>query len=306
MTASLPATENADPAFLDYDTWPVATQLTALWQSQLTAAAVVSSALPALTAAVESALPRLKAGGRLVYAGAGSSGRLAAQDGAELEPTYNWPPERMRLLIAGGREALLNAVENAEDDASAGCAETEALQLTANDVVVGIAASGKTPYTVACIKAASNAGALTVGIANVPETALLLAAKHAVFVGTGAEPIAGSTRMKAGTAQKIVLNLLSTSLMTGLGRVYRARMVDMRSRNAKLRERAVRMVINLTDCSEENARIALEQTDGHVKSAVLMALGADKKAAETALSQSDDNLRNALSRLGLARTSLCT
>lgn len=207
---------------------------------------------------------------------------------------------------SGGREALLNAVENAEDNAEAGRAEVEALALTENDVVVGIAASGRTPYTVACVKAARNAGALTLGIANVPETPLLLAAEHAVFVGTGAEPIAGSTRMKAGTAQKIVLNLFSTSLMTGLGRVYKARMVDMRSRNAKLRERAVRMVVNLTECSEENARIALEQTEGHAKPAVLIALGAEKKAAHAELLRSDDNLRMALSRLGLARTSLCT
>jgi N-acetylmuramic acid 6-phosphate etherase len=277
-----------------------------LWQSQLAAAAVVSSALPALSAAVEAALPRLKSGGRLVYAGAGSSGRLAAQDGAELEPTYNWPPDRMCILVAGGERALLHAVENAEDDAAAGRAEVEALGLAARDVLVGIAASGRTPYTIACVEAARAAGALTVAIANVPGAPLLAAADHAVLVETGAEPIAGSTRMKAGTTQKIVLNLLSTSLMTGLGRVYRSRMVDMRSRNAKLRDRAVGMVASLADCTPDAARIALEEMGGHVKPAVIVARGISREEAYAALSRNKDDLRAALSDLGLASSRQAT
>ncbi|GBR08349.1 N-acetylmuramic acid 6-phosphate etherase [Acetobacter oeni] len=296
----LPATEGADPAFDAFDTWPVSTQLGALWQSQLAAAAIVSSALPALSVAAEAALPCLRNGGRLIYAGAGSSGRLAAQDGAELEPTYNWPPERLLLLIAGGPGALLNAVENAEDDEVAARAAVREAAIGPDDVLVGVAASGRTPYTVAAVEAARSAGALTIGIANVPETPLLLGAACPVFVGTGAEPIAGSTRMKAGTAQKIVLNLLSTTLMTGLGRVYRAQMVDMRSRNAKLRRRAVRMVMGLAACPEATARIALEQTDGHVKPAVLIARGTDRDEALAALSRNSDNLRNAINELGLA------
>lgn len=306
MTGILPATEGVDPAFEEYDTWPVSMQLNALWQSQLAAAAVVSAALPALSRAVEDALPRLRAGGRLIYAGAGSSGRLAAQDGAELEPTYNWPAERMHVLIAGGPEALLNAVENAEDNVTAAQDTVQSLNITSNDVLVGIAASGRTPYTVACVEAAHAKGAETIGIANVAGTPLLLAAEHSVLVETGAEPIAGSTRMKAGTSQKIVLNLLSTSLMTGMGRVYQARMVDMRSRNAKLRERAVRMVCSLTGCKAETARIALEQTDGHVKTAVLVALGVSKTDAVAALFRAEDNLRRAFNELGLARQARAT
>ncbi|NHN87631.1 N-acetylmuramic acid 6-phosphate etherase [Acetobacter conturbans] len=306
MSPVLPATEGIDPAFEDYDTWPVASQLTALWQSQLAAAAIVSSALPALSRAVEAALPRLKAGGRLIYAGAGSSGRLAAQDGAELEPTYNWPPERMQVLIAGGPTALLNAVENAEDDEVAAREAIDALAITPNDVLAGIAASGRTPYTVACVRAAREAGALTLGISNAPDTPLLLCAEHPILIETGAEPISGSTRMKAGTTQKIVLNLLSTALMTGLGRVYRARMVDMRSRNEKLRQRAVRMVVSLAGCDEETARIALEQADGHVKLAVIVAYGVSAPDALAALSRADGNLRTVLRELGLASVSPCT
>ncbi|NHN83630.1 N-acetylmuramic acid 6-phosphate etherase [Acetobacter musti] len=297
----LPATEGADPAFDAFDTWPVGTQLTALWQSQLAAAAVVSAALPALSAAVEAALPRLRRGGRLAYAGAGSSGRLAAQDGAELEPTYNWAPERLLLFIAGGPEALLTAVENAEDDGEAARVAVRDAAIGPDDVLVGVAASGRTPYTVAAIEAARAAGALTVGVANVSGTPLLAQSEYPVFVGTGAEPIAGSTRMKAGTAQKIVLNLLSTTLMTGLGRVYRAQMVDMRSRNEKLRRRAVRMVMGLAGCDEPVARIALEQTGGHVKPAVLIACGTDATKAEAALSATGGNLRAAINELGLAR-----
>ncbi|GBQ23193.1 N-acetylmuramic acid 6-phosphate etherase [Acetobacter estunensis NRIC 0472] len=300
MSASLPATEGFDPAFDEFDTWPVGTQLNALWQSQLAAAAVVSGALPALTRAVEAALPCLEAGGRLIYAGAGSSARLAAQDGAELEPTYNWPPERMIVLIAGGTGALLQAVENAEDNEAAAQDAVREAHIGAQDVVVGIAASGRTPYTIACVKAARERGALTIGLANVPDTPLLAAAEHAVTVETGAEPISGSTRMKAGTTQKIVLNLLSTTLMTGLGRVYRARMVDMRSRNAKLRTRAVRMVTALANCDEEQARFALDATNGHVKPAILVACGITAEQAQEALARTDGNLRRALKNLGLA------
>ncbi len=268
-----------------------------LWEGQLAAVAAVGPAVGAIAAAVSAALPRLRAGGRLVYAGAGSSGRLGAQDGAELEPTFDWPRDRLVLLPAGGPTALSQAVENAEDDTDAALADLEAHGVGAQDVVIAIAASGGTPFTVALMREARRRGALTIGVANSPGAPLLDAAEHPVLVATGAEPIAGSTRLKAGTAQKVVLNLLSTAMMTGLGRVHAGRMVDMQARNAKLRLRAVAMVGELAGCDPEPAATALAATGQRVKPAILVARGLSPAQALDVLARHEGNLRRALASL---------
>ncbi len=256
--------------------------------------ASIGPALDAIAGAVEAALPRLRDGGRLAYAGAGSSGRLGAGDGAELEPTFDWPRDRLLLLIAGGVRALTQAVENAEDDAPDARAQVAAAGVGPHDVVIGVAASGATPFTLAAVAAARARGALTIGLANSAGSPLLLAAEHPILVASGAEPIAGSTRMKAGTAQKVVLNLLSTAMMTGLGRVHAGRMVDMQARNAKLRRRAVAMVAELAGCDGARATDALAATGGRVKPAVLVALGLSAPDAAAALAANAGRLRAAL------------
>jgi N-acetylmuramic acid 6-phosphate etherase len=288
------ATEDIDPRFADLDLWSNAEALQALYQSQLDALARVSSALPAIAAAVEQAAPRLRAGGRLIYAGAGTSARIAVQDGAELGPTFNWPHDRVAFAISGGDKALLQAVENAEDQAGCGAARMAQLTVSRNDVVIGLAASGATAFTIAAIEAARAAGALTIGVANTPGSPLLSASEHAILVDTGAEPIAGSTRMNAGTTQKVVLNLISTLIMVRLNRVYRGLMVDMRPTNAKLRRRAARMVMTISGATESEAEQALASADGDVKLAALLVRGLDRRVAQALLDKHDGSLRAAL------------
>ncbi len=294
----LPATEAASPRFATMDTWPSADILDALLEGQMAAVAAVRPALPALAAAADAAAERLRDGGRLAYAGAGTSGRIGVQDGAELAPTFNWPRDRLVLLLAGGEAALTQAVENAEDRDSLARGDVAAAKLGTSDVLVGLAASGATPYTLACLQAARLAGALTIGIANSPGAPLLAIADHAILIETGAEPIAGSTRMKAGTAQKVALNLFSTLLMTRLGRIYRGQMVDMVARNSKLRARAIRMLRELTGCSSEAGTAALAQADGSVKAAVLILHGLNRPRADALLAQHGGHLRQALESLG--------
>ena len=279
----MPATERVDPRYLALDEWPSAVALDALLEAQMSAVAAVRPALSAIAAAAEAAVERLRSGGRLIYCGAGTSGRIGVQDGAELPPTFAWPEERLGLLIAGGRDALTRAVEDAEDSMSAATMDMAAQHVAAADVVVGLAASGSTPYVLGCIRHARLSGALTIGVANSPGGQLLAAVEHAILVQTGPEPIAGSTRLKAGTSQKVVLNLFSTLVMVRLGRVWRGQMVDMVARNEKLRRRAVRMVCDLTGCDPGAAHDALESSEGRVKLAVLLLSGVNQEDATARL-----------------------
>ncbi len=294
---ALPATESADPRYEELDAWEPGAALHALWEAQLAAAAAVRPALGAIEAAVAAALPRLRGAGRLAYAGAGTSGRIAVQDGAELAPSFGWPEDRLVLLMAGGPAALTRAAEGAEDDRSAAIATVAAHDLGPMDVLLAVAASGRTIFTCACLEEAGRRAALTVAIANNAETPMLALADHPVLLETGAEPVAGSTRLKAGTAQKIALNLFSTLLMLRLGRVYRGRMVDMRATNAKLRRRALHMVRDLTGAAEPPARDALARAEGNVKLAVLLLRGLDPPAARALLERHDGGLRAALRAL---------
>ncbi len=291
------ATEHRSTRYEDLDSWPSLDVLSALYEGQLSAVAAVRSALPAIAAAAEVAVEHLRGGGRLVYVGAGTSGRIGVQDGAELPPTFNWPDERVVYLMAGGEGALLRAVENAEDSVEDGTARIRRARVGPTDVVIGVAASGTTPFTVAALREATALGAHTIGVSNNAGAPILAACTHPILVETGEEVVAGSTRMKAGTAQKIVLNLFSTLVMIRLGRVYRGLMVHMRATNAKLRRRAEIMVAQITGCSEAAAVEALAQADGDLKIASLIIHGADRAAAEAILARNDDNLRFALKEI---------
>jgi N-acetylmuramic acid 6-phosphate etherase len=288
--AHLPTTEACDPRTLGLDEWPALVAANALWEGQMAAVAAVRPALPAIAAAAEAAASRLRRTGRLIYCGAGTSGRLGVLDASELPPTFDWPPERLHHLLAGGSAALTSAVENAEDRTDLAAADLEAAKITDCDVVIAIAASGATPYAITCATMARARWALTIGIANSPGAPLLSACDHAILVETGAEPIAGSTRLKAGTSQKVVLNLLSTLIMVRLGRVWRGQMVDMVARNEKLRRRALRMVRGLTGATEDAARDALAQAGGKAKLAILLLHGMDADEAATKLAEAGGQL----------------
>jgi N-acetylmuramic acid 6-phosphate etherase len=292
------STEQIDARYVDLDSWPVSQMLAAMFEGQLAAVAAVGGALQAIAAAVDAALPGLRRGGRIVYVGAGTSGRIAVQDGAELTPTFDWPSERLVFLLAGGITALTKSVEGAEDKAFEGRRAIEEASLTSNDVVVAVAASGTTPFTVGALCAANSVGAVTIAVANNPESPLLENARCPILVETGAEVIAGSTRMKAGTAQKVVLNLLSTALMIAMGRVYRGLMVHMRVRNAKLRRRGEAMIAGIVGCSKDEAARWLEEADGDVKSAVLLGFGLTAGEVAGVLQRHRGNLRAVLDELG--------
>lgn len=287
-------TETVDVRYVDIDRWPTLLAVEAMLEGQLAAVASVRGALGALAAASEAAAARLSRGGRLAYAGAGTSGRIAVQDGVELSPTFNWPSERLVFLLAGGLDALSESAEGAEDDAAAAAEQVERAELSDNDVLVGVAASGRTPFTVEAVRRARARGALTVGVSNNPRTPLLEAAEHPLLADTGSELVAGSTRMKAGTAQKALLNILSTATMLRCGLVYRGLMVNMRVSNDKLRTRARRMVEQLADVDEAQAARALETAGDDIKIAVLLANGVEPERAAAMLALRGGNLRAAL------------
>jgi N-acetylmuramic acid 6-phosphate etherase len=291
------ATEEVDPRFADLDAWSLASAMEAMWEGQLAAIAAVGRAIPAITAATNAAKEALGDRGRLVYVGAGTSGRVAVQDGAELTPTFAWPQERLHFIIAGGENAFVASVEGAEDDVDDAVKQIDAVRLSQNDVVIAVSASGTTPFTEAALRQAGSHRAVTIGVANNPGTALLASARYPVLVETGRELIAGSTRMKAGTAQKVVLNLISTGIMLGLGCVYRGMMVNMQPTNAKLKRRAEIMVGRIAGCSETQAARALEQTAGDIKTAALLVLGYDKAEAESILAGYKGNLRRVFADL---------
>jgi N-acetylmuramic acid 6-phosphate etherase len=291
------ATEEVDPRFADLDAWSLASAMEAMWEGQLAAVAAIGRALPAITAATNAAREALGDRGRLIYVGAGTSGRVAVQDGAELTPTFAWPQERLHFIIAGGESAFVASVEGAEDDVLDAVKQIDAARLSQNDVVIAVSASGTTPFTEAALRAAGAYRAVTIGVANNPGTALLASAKYPVLVETGRELIAGSTRMKAGTAQKVVLNLISTGIMLGLGSVYRGMMVNMQPTNAKLKRRAETMVGRIAGCDETQAARALDQAAGDIKTAALLVLGYDQAEAESILASHKGNLRRVFAEL---------
>ncbi|WP_409269041.1 N-acetylmuramic acid 6-phosphate etherase [Massilia sp. BHUDP2] len=251
------------------DQYPTVELVNVLVDDQLNAVNAVRAAAPRIAAAVTAALPRVEAGGRLIYVGAGTSGRLGVLDSVELYPTFSWPHERAVALLAGGQEAMFVAVEGAEDDFEQGAADLKQVDVNANDVVLLIAASGSTPYVLGALQAARAAGALTIGFANNPDAPVAKDAEIGVTLDTGPEVISGSTRLKAGTSQKIALNTFSSALMVRLHKVYGNLMVDLKATNAKLVRRAIRLTVFATGADEAAAQAVLEQCGYHVKTAVV-------------------------------------
>jgi len=291
-------TERPSPRYSGIDIWEPADVLDAMIEGQFAAVAAVRAARPALEAAALAMEARLRQCGRLVYAGAGTSGRLAVQDGAELMPTFSWPEERLLLLMAGGKDALLQSVEGAEDEVEHATRLVRQHGIGGNDVLIAVAASGTTPFTLACLREAKKRRALTIGIANNRDAPLLQEADHPIFLDTGSEPIAGSTRMKAGTAQRIALNLLSSLLMILQGRVYEGLMVDVQAVNKKLVRRSESMLARLTRADPPQVRDALERADGSVKLAFLLLQGLSLKEAKRLLERTGGQLRAAMSLIG--------
>lgn len=277
-------TEKRNPKSRHIDRVPTLDALRIMNEEDATVTLAVRDALPDIARAVDVIVDRLRGGGRLIYVGAGTSGRLAVVDAAECVPTFNVEPTLVQALIAGGKGALITSVEDAEDNRQAARDDLLALGLTAQDVVVGIAASGRTPYAIAAVETAKEIGAATVGIACNAPAPLLEAADISIAVVTGPEVVTGSTRLKAGTAQKLVLNMISTATMIQLGKVYGNRMVDLRVSNEKLLHRARRIVAEVTGESLERSAELLAAADNEAKTAIAMAkLGVGAEAARAAL-----------------------
>ncbi|MEV4227908.1 N-acetylmuramic acid 6-phosphate etherase [Streptomyces bobili] len=258
-------------------------------------AGAVAARLPEIAGAVDAIAARMGRGGRLVYAGAGTAGRLGVLDASECPPTFDTAPGQVVGLIAGGPRAMVTSVEGAEDSRELARADLAALALTAEDTVVGISASGRTPYAVGAVEYARSLGALTVGLACNAGSALAAAAEHGIEVVVGPELLTGSTRLKAGTAQKLVLNMLSTITMIRLGKTYGNLMVDVRASNEKLRARSRRIVSLATGADDKEIEEALTATGGEVKHAILVLLaGVDGPSATRLLEESGGHLRAAL------------
>lgn len=288
-------TETPSTLHAQLDQYPTEDLVAAFVDDQRMAVSAVRAATADLARAVDSAAVRLARGGRLVYVGAGTSGRLGVLDSVELPPTFSWPPERAVALIAGGEKAMYRAVEGAEDDAVQGAKDIAGAGVGPNDVVILLAASGATPYVLGAIDAARQAGALTIGLANNPDAAVTRSAEIGITLATGSEVISGSTRLKAGTAQKIALNTLSSAIMVRLNKVYGNLMVDLRPTNAKLYRRAVRLTVLATGADEERARSVLEACNYRVKTAIV-ALSKDLAvdAADALLETNAGSVRRAL------------
>ncbi len=272
-------TEQPYPGHERLDEYGTRELVGAFLEDQAAAAVAVQNSAAQLALAVDGAVPRLQAGGRLIYVGAGTSGRLGLLDSVELNPTFSWPSDRALSLLAGGPAALYAAVEGAEDDQDRGARDLAELQPGPTDVVLLLAASGATPYTLGALAAARAAGAFTIGIANNPGSPLAAGAEVGITLDTGPEVISGSTRLKAGTSQKIALNTFSSAVMVRLHKVFGNLMVDVRPTNAKLVRRAVRLIGLATGAGEARAQAAFEACGGQVKTAivaVLKALGPDQ------------------------------
>jgi N-acetylmuramic acid 6-phosphate etherase len=263
-------TERVDERYASIDTASVAELALLMNEADGSVPAAVRQALGQIVPAIEAVTGRLANGGRLLYVGAGSAGRMGVLDAAECPPTFNTPADLVQAVIAGGGDAVRVAVEGAEDDTDAGRAMVAARDVGPADAMVGIAASGRTPYVVAAVRAARERGALTVGLSCNSDSPLSLAAQYPIEVLVGPEVLAGSTRLKAGTAQKLVLNMVSTIAMVQLGKTYGNLMVDLRVTNGKLRERALRIVERVTGASRRDAETALEAAGLDVKVAIVM------------------------------------
>jgi N-acetylmuramic acid 6-phosphate etherase len=289
----LPQTEAVDEGGVDLDLLDVTTLVARLIDAQRGAVDAVARQRGAIAEVVEAIVARIERGGHLHYVGSGSSGRIAALDAAEMPPTFGVEPDLVEAHVAGGPSALTRAVEGAEDDASAG--EAAMAGIGSEDAVIGLSASGSAAYVVAAISVARRRGALTVALTSSEPSALGEAAERCIVLATGAEPIAGSTRLRAGTAQKIALNAISTAVMVRLGKVYENLMVDVAATNRKLAARALRIVSRVGGVTEEHASELLELSGGSAKMAIVMAWrGCDASEARSLIERHRGRLRSVL------------
>lgn len=290
-------TEAFRPELAEIDRLPTLEIARLMNGEDATVPAAVAARLPQIAAAIDAIAERMACGGRLLYAGAGTAGRLGVLDASECPPTFDTDPSQVVGLIAGGPEAMVTAVEGAEDSRESAAQDLDALELTERDTVVGVSASGRTPYAVGAVEHARARGALTIGLSCNAGSALAAAADRGIEIVVGPELLTGSTRLKAGTAQKLVLNMLSTITMIRLGKTYGNLMVDVRASNDKLRARCRRIVALATGASEQEIDRALAATDGEVKNAILTVLGGvDGPTAAGLLAASGGQLRAALAK----------
>jgi N-acetylmuramic acid 6-phosphate etherase len=298
----LPVTEQENPRTHEIDRLPVAEIVRLMNEEDERVAGAVRLALDDVARAVEGVVERLRGGGRLFYIGTGTSGRLGVLDAAECPPTFGVSPELVQGIIAGGYSATYQAVEASEDDRAAGGRDLDGRGLSGKDAVVGIAASGRTPYTVGALEHARSVGAFTAAVTCVPASPITLVPEVSIVAVVGPEVIAGSTRLKAGTAQKMILNTLSTATMIRLGYVTGNRMTNLLPRNEKLRARSARILSAEAGLDADDARAALEAAGGHLPTALLMAKTAcSRSEAEQALTAARGNLQQAIGSLGQKR-----
>jgi N-acetylmuramic acid 6-phosphate etherase len=289
-------TEQRNPRTMSIDAISTAELVSTLQAENHLVAAAVDQTLPEMARLVDVLAERLGSGGHLFYIGAGTSGRLGVLDASECPPTFGVAPDMVQGIIAGGEKALVSSIEGVEDSYAQGQQDLAARGVSARDVVVGIAASGRTPYVIGALDFARQQGAVTAAVVNVSNSALSQHADFTLAAVTGAEPITGSTRMKAGTAQKLILNLLTTATMVKLGKVYENLMVDVKPTNVKLRNRAVRIVQQATGLSDEKCQHALAQVDWHAKAAiVVLLLNVSAQEAAAVLNRAGGHVRKALS-----------
>lgn len=289
------ATEQRNPNTMNIDTLSTLEMVRLINREDHKVAEAVSLVADKIAQAVDLIADRLRKGGRLIYCGAGTSGRLGILDAVECPPTYSTDPEMVQCLMAGGHGAIFKAVEGAEDNRELGVRDMQNISFSAGDVLVGIAASGRTPYVLGCMEYARSLGASTVAVTCCPGSMLDTFADIGIAPAPGPEVVTGSTRMKSGTAQKMVLNMLSTGAMIKLGKVYGNLMVDVKPSNEKLIRRCITIVCAATECDEETAAVALEACDYRPKTAIVMVLmGVDAQEAKTLLRQADGRVANVL------------
>lgn len=292
-------TEGRNPASQNIDELSTEAMLRVINDEDKKVALAVEAILPQIADAVDAICAAFRAGGRLIYCGAGTSGRLGILDASECPPTFGTPREQVIGLIAGGHTAILQAVENAEDNREQGAQDLKDIHFSRHDILVGIAASGRTPYVLGALAYANELGATTVALTCNPDSAMAQVAAIALTPVVGPEIVTGSSRMKAGTAQKLVLNMLTTGAMIRSGKVYGNLMVDVEATNQKLVQRQVNIVMQATDCDDATARAALTACGGHCKTAILMVLaGLDADEAKALLSQHQGFIRQALQAAG--------
>ncbi|HEX8847160.1 MAG TPA: N-acetylmuramic acid 6-phosphate etherase [Pyrinomonadaceae bacterium] len=295
---SIPLTEQENPRTAGISSLPTEEVVRLMNEEDARVASAVSAVLPEVARAVDAIAGRLRDGGHLFYVGTGTSGRLGVLDAAECPPTFGVSPELVQGIIAGGYDATYRAVEASEDDREAGARDLDARGVTKLDAVVGIAASGRTPYTIGAVEHARSLGAFTAAVTCVPDSEITRAAEVNIVAAVGPEVIAGSTRLKAGTAQKMILNMLSTATMIRLGYVTGNRMTNLLTRNVKLRARAVRILAAETGLDEQEASARLETAGGDLRSALVMTrTGCALEEAERALAETNGVVQRAVESL---------